>query len=1045
MSSSFSQFKSFNLKSGDKEEPKLSDKDKSYGRSHRDSRHHERNSGKDHRRSHRSSDSYWKRERSHHRLDHRSSHNDNRHLIEDRMSTEHKRDSFNKKPLTFIEEKRKPIISTTNDTFFMDTTGDKNNLQYEALYQHGICKYRRIGNGRILGLPSNLRIQRNHDNPKSGIVIDEITRDLKSTSQNDFGKLLSQNYHTVKLKQIDCKAVVQQDDYIPIDLGDQPNSNSNNFDLNISGFKSIFSQNNSKLDSQIDEYSIEKYNNEELITLQKEIDSNPKNIKAWKSLIKYHSDHRKKEISNRAHTELIFSILSKALKSNPGHITLTLKYMKYGEEVWKSEVKTERKWRELIDKFPSVPEFLIGFLRFQLHIKTSTSIGFDQILKRLDDIFLSLRSIIMRNNSENSEISLIYGIIMISQFIRRCGYDEMSTALFQALLEINFFRPFERSENRDTKLSFLEKVTVSFKQFWDKELPRIGEKEAKGWLNTIDGTNISLNVTCQPKTELKKCSKENNFQQILTWKENEILLKEFKPSHSTNISEDCVATFDPFNYVLSEDIIPFFYVFEHEVSKKQLIWSALKFWGVDSPFLDRYGLLDTWEDLYDPLQEGDSPSKKHKVVDSEFINNMLSLLKPIQDIELTLWIFDWEFSNNISVALANIKQELQVNRNDIRLWDKYCDFLWKSDEKDQSRKVFKLACQQLKNPHSNLLWCNIIQKELVENRDLEKAWVTLLNFSNSIIEWKFNDINQGTVKIKISTVYNYLSSETDVPLSIENVEHITCLMKIQIMLLFISCWKENNFDPNMEHIVDISNKNADKLNAFSTSCNYNWTINANIRKCCSEVDILMCEIFKVHFTNCSIYKVSQLRQFTSFSLQRSSNNPRIWETLLWNEKKSCVMMNFKNAVDQFITSSSLQELAQNNNDGNSINVSKLKCWQIAIWFAKEMVKSESYVNELFEALVSSNYSDTSSVWKAYIKFRWSLVDKYPEDKSRVLDLKQVCYRAMEINPWDKDIYMVLMDERIIEYVGPVEMNGLIDVMVERQFRFRRSIPSIDQA
>lgn len=92
-------------------------------------------------------------------------------------------------------------------------------------------------------------------------------------------------------------------------------------------------------------------------------------------------------------------------------------------------------------------------------------------MKSLDSQILQSRS------APNSDLdqhccNLAYTFLRLTMFIKQAGYTEYSIALWQAALEFSFFPP--ENPTNESGLDALE-------EFWECEVPRIGEANSKGW------------------------------------------------------------------------------------------------------------------------------------------------------------------------------------------------------------------------------------------------------------------------------------------------------------------------------------------------------------------------------------------------------------------------------------------------------------------------------------------------------------------------------------------------------------------------------------
>ncbi|KAJ1561697.1 hypothetical protein HK096_003681, partial [Nowakowskiella sp. JEL0078] len=73
---------------------------------------------------------------------------------------------------------------------------------------------------------------------------------------------------------------------------------------------------------------------------------------------------------------------------------------------------------------------------------------------------------------------LIFVLQRLCVFLSQSGYNERAVALYQAIIEFNFFCPLAFK-----KQTFDQRIDM-FEMFWEDEGPRFGDSGAKGWMNS---------------------------------------------------------------------------------------------------------------------------------------------------------------------------------------------------------------------------------------------------------------------------------------------------------------------------------------------------------------------------------------------------------------------------------------------------------------------------------------------------------------------------------------------------------------------------------
>ncbi|KAK3301922.1 NRDE-2, necessary for RNA interference-domain-containing protein [Chaetomium strumarium] len=70
---------------------------------------------------------------------------------------------------------------------------------------------------------------------------------------------------------------------------------------------------------------------------------------------------------------------------------------------------------------------------------------------------------------------LVYVFLRLTRLLHDAGFAELAVAAWQAMLEMTFYRPQAGMEYD------VESAAAAFADFWESEVPRIGEERAKGW------------------------------------------------------------------------------------------------------------------------------------------------------------------------------------------------------------------------------------------------------------------------------------------------------------------------------------------------------------------------------------------------------------------------------------------------------------------------------------------------------------------------------------------------------------------------------------
>jgi hypothetical protein len=157
---------------------------------------------------------------------------------------------------------------------------------------------------------------------------------------------------------------------------------------------------------------------------------------------------------------------------------------------------------------------------------------------------LRLEYNIAEKQQEKTEIALrqTYVFLRLTALLKQSGYRELSTALWQALLDIVVLPP--------PNVTF-EDIIPAFEEYWNSELPRLGESMSSGWRAYMSRPKPQLPepITYQPDAI---SSRRNIFSQFTRVEE-----AAEKALHQPGRTLDEAGEDDPFHIILFSDLQPF--------------------------------------------------------------------------------------------------------------------------------------------------------------------------------------------------------------------------------------------------------------------------------------------------------------------------------------------------------------------------------------------------------------------------------------------------------------------------------------------------------
>lgn len=415
----------------------------------------------------------------------------------------------------------------SSETFFIDTAGDLENLTYGSTYTRGIPSYSRAGAGGIVGLSRHTKIDRSASSDKV-VVLSNFQSDLPRKRE----RLAFEKFERKGLEKLRVKPNENGDDkidpaadFVAIhssrkrtgnrkDRGadsDSSTSSDSNGTRPYRSTKEMTRKDDLLLDNDLVEITESTASDYEggrsqiLIDevqqrrkkLTMKVEADPTNCGAWLDLISYQDtilgiDHVSTRLKitkaeRQSIAEVRISIYEKAIEkveSSKDKESLSLGMMEEGQNVWESK-KLSSKWQDLLQRQPTSTTLWTRYLDF----KQSDFLSFKYEEAR--GVYLDCLNV-LRKTRKSSGVSVddrdtmyaieVYVILRLTVFMREAGFSEHAVASWQAILEYTFFKP-EEFQHRQYQLGGPSESTTiaAFEEFWESELPRIGEENAQGW------------------------------------------------------------------------------------------------------------------------------------------------------------------------------------------------------------------------------------------------------------------------------------------------------------------------------------------------------------------------------------------------------------------------------------------------------------------------------------------------------------------------------------------------------------------------------------
>lgn len=269
----------------------------------------------------------------------------------------------------------------------------------------------------------------------------------------------------------------------------------------------------------------------------------PDDVEAWLSLIGHQeelvrsSDMEKAALSasqRRTSIELRLSLYEEALSKvgvPEARQRLLQGFLRDGSKIWDTQ-QQRVEWERLLTGDAS---YELRVLHINFLVSNPSVFSYDKCLQTLED-YLSIY--LSRSPSVDRDMKAIYWLLRATFFMQQAGYTERAVAIWQAVLEYNFFGP-EASSSSDR--------IASFENFWDSEIPRLGEPGASGWMLSAPSI-LRDSVDAPIDSQAVRANKPSYATASMTWALAEGKAERTSAAKTTDDVED------PYSIIMFPDI-----------------------------------------------------------------------------------------------------------------------------------------------------------------------------------------------------------------------------------------------------------------------------------------------------------------------------------------------------------------------------------------------------------------------------------------------------------------------------------------------------------
>ncbi|KAI0936623.1 hypothetical protein AcW1_000813 [Taiwanofungus camphoratus] len=304
-----------------------------------------------------------------------------------------------------------------------------------------------------------------------------------------------------------------------------------------------------------------------LKSLEEQLSRDPSSIPTWLSLLSNTLSTAPITSKNapKARSEITLSILSRALTANPDNSksqSLRLRYLKAGEEIW-HESKLRAEWENAL-KVGGV-EMWMEWLDWRVRRGEK---GVDGIVEDARRVLNALDA------GEGEEIGKLRVLWRVAVAFRDAGFVERANALFQAQAELTYkLPPSLATASFEAQLDALE-------EFWESEVPRLGEAGASGWTSWVAAGRPAYILASTRKSAESDIADADPFRR---WATAESLLDRLHQFPTRSFDLDTEVDADPYATILFSDLRPLLVPLHvpHARAAFRMVWLA--FFGLHVP------------------------------------------------------------------------------------------------------------------------------------------------------------------------------------------------------------------------------------------------------------------------------------------------------------------------------------------------------------------------------------------------------------------------------------------------------------------------------
>ncbi|KAL8724392.1 MAG: hypothetical protein Q9166_007972 [cf. Caloplaca sp. 2 TL-2023] len=815
------------------------------------------------------------------------------------------------------------------------------------------------------------------------------------------------------------------------------------------------------------------------------VKQNPTDWHAWVALVELQDemDDFNESPSQRSHTnaerysnaEVTMSIYSKALKSvvDPeGRERLHLGMMSKAPIVWDIS-RLSSHWQGIIKQHPLCLALWKRYLDF--YQSTPSGCTFEAKRKRLIehlDMLQGVRRGATINRSQHSAAHNVqmYIFLRLTILLREGGYAELAVAMWQAFIEFEFNKPLQYRGEQTAKSTYEESVTA-FEQYWESEAPRIGEPNARGWLNFNNDKDEHWRSPTAGNTSIQR-----DTRNLKSWVDAERRACGCSNLPSRTTDE---ALNDPYAVVLFSDVRCALMDFPAPSDVHVMIGTFLRFCHLP-PYSGR---ANTWYDdqfirneiLYDTCVSAAFLGKQSSgLADNRHVDTKNSTFRfkesclsgafafPLGRYELssdTLFSPTSQWFSALGSWTGSVPKDFVLQTLNVLVaqgagGDELAEYLLALELHLSPSTVKRSAKNLLRQRPTSLRLYNayaLLEEHLCNTDTANKVWDTAIQMSrrlndlakrDTILLWRsraWQHLSLGQTLMALQQISRYgLESGTEGSLDADGKlsdAAANSTLRLRLRNAFsagrdlMSSMGLPNHAVIYSELLVLSEYllNNTSIQAALTSFTDNLRFLKGTAPSAPSAEALFRQMFArllyIHATHKRTVPPATIRSFLAESIAAFPHNTIFLSLYAWNESRFRVDDRVRGIMRDVV-------FAHNHRRQDDQISDHVTSHFFAVYtdIQRGLVQgsNQSAVRGTFErALSSDGAAHSAGLWKLYLLYEHSIGD--------LKRMTGILHRAMRACPWAKEIYMLAFD-RLSGEMPEAELRGIYELMVEMELR-----------